>query len=357
MTRSVWHSLWASLLIFAGASTRFTDAAGSAEIVCEKHTLLEQKLLDTASSSSGRYRFRGWVRDRVVSDEDLAGYGLQLEDDWEKADRTKPVVIVVHGFNSCSENNSAVVELLRAHGFPGGSYSYPNDHVILASAQRLSWDLRRFGELYPTRRIVLICHSMGGMVARACLEDPLYDPGNVDRLIMLAPPTHGTLLARFAVGTDIYEHWISRKKGAPWTRVRASIVDGLGEAGDDLCPDSKFLVELNSRPRNPGIRYSIFLGTGATMSEPQIEWIRDSVCGHLAKLPGGDGTAESLEAFLSDIDELVEGKGDGVVAVKRGRLEGVSDTLIMPFGHLAVTGKAGDEKLQAVHKEVLARLE
>jgi hypothetical protein len=46
-----------------------------------------------------------------------------------------------------------------------------------------------------------------------------------------------------------------------------------------------------------------------------------------------------------------------VVAVKRGRLEGVSDTVTMPFGHLAVTGEANDDVLRSVHAAVLQRIQ
>jgi hypothetical protein len=139
--------------------------------------------------------------------------------------------------------------------------------------------------------------------------------------------------------------------------MRDSIVDGLGEAADDLCPNSDFLRELDSLPRNPHIRYTIFLGTGARLTDAQLTWIRSSVCDSLAKLPGGENSAERLEAMLNDIDELVEGKGDGVVAVKRGRLEGVTDTVVLPFGHLAVTGEPNSEVLRQIQRAVLARVE
>ena len=224
-------------------------------------------------------------------------------------------------------------------GFPCGTFAYPNDYYILNSAQLLSSELRRFKLQYPERRVILVCHSMGGLVARGCVENSLYDPGNVERLIMIAPPTHGTIIAHFAVGTDLWEHWLVRRDGWPWQRLRDSIVDGLGEAANDMCPDSDFLTELNGRPLNPHVRYTILLGTGALFNEAQVNWIRKSVCESLAKMPGGEAGAKSLNTMLADIDELVEGKGDGVVAVKRGRLDGVADTVVMPFGHLAVTGK------------------
>jgi pimeloyl-ACP methyl ester carboxylesterase len=227
----------------------------------------------------------------------------------------------------------------------------------LQSAQLFSSELRRIAIGHPKRRVVLVCHSMGSLVARACIEDPLYDPGNVERLIMIAPPTHGSLIAHFAVGTDLWEHWLARRKGGPWRRTRDSIIDGLGEAADELCPDSEFLQELNARPRNSGVRYSILLGTGAHLSDAQMAWIRKSVCKSLAKVPGADGQAERLEEILNDIDELVEGRGDGIVAVKRGRLEGVDDTLVLPFGHLAVTGEPDSDVVRDVQKAVLQRLQ
>jgi hypothetical protein len=198
---------------------------------------------------------------------------------------------------------------------------------------------------------------MGGLVARACVENAALDPGNIERLIMIAPPTHGTLVAHFAVGTDLYEHWLTRKEGGPWRRVRDSIIDGLGEAADDLCPESEFLTELNGRPRNPRVRYSLFLGTGGCLNDAQVAWIRESLCKSLGKVPGADGGAERLATILADIDELVEGKGDGIVAVKRGHLEGVADTVIMPFGHMAVTGEPSDELLREFQQAVLQRVQ
>jgi hypothetical protein len=139
--------------------------------------------------------------------------------------------------------------------------------------------------------------------------------------------------------------------------MRDSVVDGLGEAADELCPNSDFLRELDARPRNARVQYSVLLGTGARLSEDQVIWIRESVCDSLAKLPGSDGAVERLEAILDDIDELVDGKGDGVVAVKRGRLDGVSDTIVMRFGHLSVTGEPRDDVQREVQQLVLARVQ
>lgn len=339
----------------------FAVAASHAE---SRHTTTgdsaAERLIRVASDSSQcseRGSARAWLRNKIVRDADLEKYGLRLDADSTHADPTMPVVILIHGFNSTPKQNMALMAPFHDAGFPCGTFAYPNDYMIRYSAQLLASELRRFHQQYPQRPVVLVCHSMGGLVARACVEDPLYDPGNVHRLIMIAPPTHGTVIAHFAVGTDVWEHWLAREDGWPWQRLRDSIVDGLGEAAIDLCPCSDFLRELNSRPRNPRVHYTVLLGSGAAFSESQVLWIRQSVCHALAKVPGGAATAAELDAMLADIDELVEGKGDGVVAIKRGRLDGVSDTLVMPFGHIAVTGAAKNAATADVQRVVFARVQ
>jgi pimeloyl-ACP methyl ester carboxylesterase len=309
-----------------------------------------------AAKDSLTARCRCWLRKRVVSRDDLASYGLVLDDAWQKADATRPVVIVIHGYNSSPEKNQAILRAAREAGYPCGTFAYPNDYTIADSARQLSRELRRLARLDAGRRVALVCHSMGGLVARACVEDPRYDPGNVDRLIMIAPPNFGTAVAHFAIGTDLWEHWIARSSGSPWRRVHDSVVDGLGEAADELCPGSEFLDELNSRRRNPSVHYSVILGTGARFSEAELDWVRQSVLEKLATVPGARRGANRLDSLLDDLDELVEGKGDGVVAVARGRLDGVADTLVLPFGHLAVTGEPATDVIRQVQQAVLERL-
>jgi pimeloyl-ACP methyl ester carboxylesterase len=354
---------WRSIGVWLLATTLILTSGGlsrAASPLADPGCSAAERLLTDAAINAAGCAGRGareWLRHKVVRESDLVKYGLRLDDDWEKSDETKPIVVLVHGFNSTPQQNASLMIPIREAGYPCGTFAYPNDYIIRNSAQLLSSELHRFKLQHPQRHVILVCHSMGGLVARACVENSLYDPGNVERLIMIAPPTHGTIIAHFAVGSDMWEHWLARKEGWPLARMRDSVVDGLGEAAGDLCPCSEFLTELNSQPLNPHVRYTVLLGTGARLTESQVAWIRESVCDSLAKLPGGDHSAKELEALLADIDELVEGKGDGVVAVKRGRLDGVTDTLIMPFGHIAVTGEPKSDLLRDVQHVVLERVQ
>jgi pimeloyl-ACP methyl ester carboxylesterase len=321
-------------------------------------SLAEQILTDVATEAAwhaGRSA-TAFVRKKFVRESDLAKFGLRLEDNWEELDPARPVVILVHGFNSTPQQNAALMVPVRASGYPCGSFSYPNDYLLGQSAKLLSRDLHRFERQHPNRRLILVCHSMGGLIARACIEDPNLDPGNVERLIMIAPPTHGTMIAHFGIGADVWEHWLARREGQFKERMRDSVVDGLDEAAIDLCPKSEFLTKLNARPLNPNVRYTNLLGTGAHLTESQVAWMREQICDCMAKLPGGERRSQEYEKLLADLDEMVKGKGDGVVAVKRGRLNGVSDTLILPFGHIAVTGEPKNDVLREVQHIVLARV-
>ena len=310
---------------------------------------------ETLVREASGYGWRRWLRHRVYKPADDARYGLQFDEHWEQCNADLPVIVLVHGFNSTPQRNDAVLAPLRAAGYACAGFAYPNDQTLSESAERLSAALKEFAAAHADRKLALVTHSMGGLVARACLEDPALDPGDVTRLIQIAPPTHGTLLAHAAVATDIWEHWLGRSGGAPWTRWRDSIVDGLGEAGDDLVPGSPFLTKLNARDRNPSVQYSILLGTTASVSEDEMGWIRDAVAKTGGRVPGLSQASDRLHDLLVDMDELVDGKGDGVVAVKRGRLAGVDDVAVLPFGHLTCTSGDSEDGV-SVQQAVLARL-
>lgn len=283
-------------------------------------------------------------------------FGLHLPQGWDKADARLPLVVVVHGFNSSPQRFEPLAAALRASGWPGATYSYPDDQPIDDSAQQLSADLKKLAQDFPRRSIALVTHSMGGLVARAMLEQPDLDPGNVAKLIMVAPPTHGSLLAYFAFGIDILDHLAAQDRSEEVTRFYAAVEDGLSEAKNDLKPDSAFLRRLNARPRNPRVRYTIILGTGGHLSQEQVNRLRRGLRTAQEASQVVGLFAPELDRILADLDEVVRGKGDGVVAVKRGRLDGVTDTILADFSHLSVLQTTDSFPQDDVFRALLTRL-
>jgi pimeloyl-ACP methyl ester carboxylesterase len=69
---------------------------------------------------------------------------------------------------------------------------------IATLASRLAGEIERICEQTQAQRVVLVGHSMGGLIARAYLRD--FGSARVARVVTLASPHHGSELARVAIG-------------------------------------------------------------------------------------------------------------------------------------------------------------
>ena len=283
-------------------------------------------------------------------------FGLTIDDGWADARSDTPLVVLVHGLNAHPGSVRNFAALARRHGLSCGVFRYPNDQPIDDSGRLLSRSLKTLAVRHRQRRVALVTHSMGGLVARAALEDPALDPGNVERLIMVAPPNHGSALSQFAFGLDLWEHFERGDRPIDRWLLFSSIEDGLSEATEDLEPGSVFLTRLNRRPRNPTVKYTIFLGSGGPCTQAELDDVCDKIqwAGRRSDLLKFVGSKYDRE--ISGLDEVVGGKGDGAVAVRRGRLAGVSDTIVLPFGHLDVLHDQQDPAVKQVFAGVLQRL-
>lgn len=345
--------------ISAGAAVRQTCVTAAAILCVAMSPVIVRgkdatSVANSVKSTSIRSAKRE-LRASIVDDADLRAYGLHVPAEIARRPTAEPLVVFIHGFNSTPHSHNGLLESLRKTNLVIGTFAYPNDHEVLASARLLSRELRSWQRRDPHRRIALVTHSMGGLVARACIEQPQLDPGNVERLIMIAPPSRGTLVAHLAMGTDIWEHWLKLGCASPWKRIKQSVVDGLDEAAEDLKPGSGLLKQLGRYDRNPGVEYTILLGTGGIMREREIDCVRRFL--PTTRCPGWiTGPAKKIDRLLAGMDEIVTGKGDGVVAIRRGTLPGVDDTVILPFRHLSVTGSADSSAIRRAHQEVVQRL-
>jgi pimeloyl-ACP methyl ester carboxylesterase len=283
-------------------------------------------------------------------------FGVTLPDDLSAAAADAPLVVLVHGFNSAPERNDTLLTPIRAAGFPCGMFRYPNDQPIARSAALLSRELAALARQHPDRHVALLSYSMGALVAREAVENPDLDPGNVASLLMVAPPSQGTSCAHVGLSADLWEYGVRREGRGLLDRVYASFEDGLGEARYDLVPDSPFLKCLNGRPRNPRVTYSIFLGSGGTLTPQQL----DQAQRLLAKLASDNAAVAffqpALDSLLADLHDVCE-PGDGVVSLARGALDGVADTVVLDFGHSSVIDAPDQPAVETLHREILKRLE
>jgi pimeloyl-ACP methyl ester carboxylesterase len=282
--------------------------------------------------------------------------GLALEPEWKAAPAEKPLVIVVHGFYSNRDRAERLLVGVIEEGYPVGRFEYASDRPLEESAKLLADELRRVAEEQPERRIALVTHSMGGIVARAVIEDADLDPGNVTQLVMIAPPNHGSALADVGYGVeptpdaDVVEGRVAARFG------RAALVKLIGPAGEQLRTDSAYLARLNCRPRNPEVRYTIFLGTKAPLTEDGFAFTQVAAETSERRWRWTRWVGAATRSRLASLEELQDGKGDGVVSVASGRLEGVDDVALLHFHHTEPLWDPDDEAVVQLYDEVLKRL-
>ncbi|MEK6248423.1 MAG: alpha/beta hydrolase [Planctomycetales bacterium] len=314
-----------------------------------------QVTLDNQAMRASVRDFKQMLKGMLIGDKPAPDYGLEFDANWSDTPATKELVVIVHGYNSAPDELQLFARPAREAGLPCAWLRYPNDQPLSTSAQLLSKQLKELAERHPQRRVALLTHSMGGLIARQCIESEQLNPGNVDRLIMVAPPNGGSILAHLATAIDLYEHL---KENDSLTDIISHSIDrvhdGLNEARQDLEPGSQHMKDLAGLQRNPQVRYTILLGTRAPASRQQLDTVREVVRNasekhRLAKLFG-----PKLDGWLADMEEVIDGKGDGMVAIKRGRLEGVDDTVLLPFGHLLSDPES--DGVRQLQKEIGDRL-
>jgi pimeloyl-ACP methyl ester carboxylesterase len=260
----------------------------------------------------------------------MAYYGLWSPD---KIDTAKPLVVLVHGLDCDRINWEPMADLLRNEGRQVALFTYPSDQPIAESAVELGNKLAELRAKTPGLSFDLICHSMGGLVARAYVEGDTYNNGGIHRLIMLGTPNRGTNWATYRLALEIDEHFDLWRHEPNWS-PSWMITDGLGEAGDDLKPKSDFLKALNAHPRRDGVKYTIIAGNldparrmTANCLENTAGWIPNRV----SNWWGFRQTKNKLAGSAQRMRE--RGRSDGPVGVSRCKLKGVEDFVIVAADH------------------------
>ena len=248
-----------------------------------------------------------------------------------RAASSRGTVVLVHGLDDPGKVWRSLAPELHEQGFDVWLMKYPNDQPIAESAGLLFEELKGLRER-GVGRISIVAHSMGGLVSREMLTRPDVPYAEAARegtvpevaaLIMVGTPNHGSPVARFRALAEARDQIARVEKGeASWL---GGILDGAGEAKIDLLPESRFLAELNGRPRPEGVEMLIISGVASPWGEGEIdEWI-DGL-----REDADEDQTKRLDELANNLLSMTRGLGDGLVSVESTRLEGVE--------HLTVEG-------------------
>jgi len=132
--------------------------------------------------------------------------------------RGRRPVILVHGYTQNRADFVYLSRFLRARGLgPIYAFNYFSFADIRKSGARLARFVERVCKETGATAVDLVCHSMGGLVARHCIR---LDPARVRRCVTIASPHSGV-------------------------RYRGPI---LGRGGRQLRAGTKFIMEMSAAP-------------------------------------------------------------------------------------------------------------
>ncbi|MET0857496.1 MAG: alpha/beta fold hydrolase [Telluria sp.] len=193
----------------------------------------------SASTTPDRFHLGAAARLHLFSEEFAAS---MLQSSWSMpralpcevvfADSTAPPVLMLHGYGCNSGYWSALVPLLDAARISYATLDLePIAGEIDGYAPLVQRAVEQLCERTGAPKLVIVAHSMGGLVARAWMRR--HGVARVARLITLGTPHHGTCLASFGVGRNAAQ---MRRGGAgdgsenPWLRQLAASESGATRA-------------------------------------------------------------------------------------------------------------------------------
>ncbi len=113
-------------------------------------------------------------------------------DDDISRDLSREIVLMTHGIASSRFLLYPLARRVRRAGFETKLYGYPSIWWSNAShGKKLASVINDLADRYE--RVHLVVHSMGGIVTRCALQQPM--PANLGNIVMIAPPNQGSHVA------------------------------------------------------------------------------------------------------------------------------------------------------------------
>lgn len=156
----------------------------------------------------------------------------------EPYDPHRTPVLFVHGAAGSAQDWRAAVATLDRTRFQAWLYQYPSGAAVRSMAYLLYWKLLNLQLRHRHESLVIVAHSMGGLVARTLLADHGAELPQVRLLVTLSTP------------------W----GGEPGADLGVTYSPAVVPSWRDMQPDGPFLQTLFTRPLPPQLEHVLYFG-------------------------------------------------------------------------------------------------
>lgn len=269
--------------------------------------------------SEAQARLQTWFPDTLQPGPSEVGF-----DPAPLAAEDQLLVVLIHGLDEPGGIFDQLADALEQHGHAPTRFLYPNDQSIADSTDLLA---QYWPELPARRPVVLLGHSMGGLLIRDFVTRslPELDPdaAHVLAALLIGTPNQGSEWARLRVWLELRD--LVGSEQVDEFGLFAGLRDGTGAAKVDLRPGSRFLDDLNQRPWPDEVPLRILGG--------EIRIDREQQQAGLEVLEQRTGDRDWSQRFASWLDDTAAQLGDGVVGVDSLPAPGAPAPDIVPASH------------------------
>jgi triacylglycerol lipase len=242
---------------------------------------------DSVPPPTGAQRFTAWLQEASLTPAIFLWRQPFRWRDWpdneagDGAVASGPAVVLVHGF-VCNRGFWAPwMQALREAGVPYTSMNLEPVFGAIDEGVALIEDAVARAEGLGASSPVLVCHSMGGLAARAWLASAPGNLARVSRIITIGSPHHGTWLARWSRvtnGRQMRQHseWLralaAKEAALQGERAYAKFVCWYSNADHIVFPTSTALLPGADNRHVPGVAH-VALGFHPTVMSESLAMV------------------------------------------------------------------------------------